>query len=79
MKNIPTATQQKNIAKFSAMWAAGDMVSCKESYTAARRYLDAFRDWLRENMAIQYDCLVGVIEYTNFHELANYSVKNWKL
>jgi len=61
------------------MWAAGDMVACKESCAAARRYLDAFGDWMYENMEPQHDSLVGVIEYTNFHDRANYSFKNWKL
>ena len=79
MKNAPNATQQKNIAKFSAMWEDGNMVACKESYTAARRYLDAFSDWLYENMEPQHDTLVGVIEYINFHNRADASVKNWKL
>lgn len=61
------------------MWDAGDMVACRESYTAARRYLDAFGDWLFKNMEPQYNLLVGVIEYTNFHDRADTSVKKWKL
>lgn len=80
MKNAPSTTQQKNISKFAAMWAAGDMVACKESCAAARRYLDAFGDWIYSNMdEWVYSCIVGVIEYTNFHDRANYSFKNWKL
>ena len=42
MATAPSIRTQKNIKKFAAMWVAGDMVACKESYTAARRYLDAF-------------------------------------
>lgn len=79
MGSTPTPRIKKNIAKFTSMWAAGDMVACKESYEAAQRYLDMFGDWLFENMEPAHDQLVGVIEYTNFHDRAETSVKNWKL
>jgi len=79
MTTAPSIRTQKNIKKFTAMWAAGDMAASRESYTAARRYLDAFGDWLFENMEPQHGLLVGVIEYANFHDRADTSVKNWKL
>ena len=79
MKNIPSARIQKNIENFCSMWAAGNMVACKESYTAASDYINRFGDWMYENVEKQYDQIVGVIEYINFHERANFSVKKWKL
>lgn len=70
-----TERTKKNIIRFVSDWYAGNIVACKQSYEAAQRYLK-LSDGLTDN---EIDGLCGLIEYTNFHDRAETSVKNWKL
>lgn len=59
--------------EFAKRWNEGNIVGCKESMAAARRYLKSDLDIETHNQ------IVGLIEWVNFHDRADCSVKNWKL
>ncbi len=60
-------------AEFAKQWNDGNIVGCKQSMAAAYRYLKLDLDIETHNQ------LIGLIEWVNFHDRGDVSVKNWKL